>query len=180
MVSNVSFKTNAKGEPWAILNLEDLTDKVEALLMASHFDPATRKRTRTFELYRHLALTDALLRVKGELKVETAGGQRQRRRGGRGGADRHQAVRHRPGEPGGPAGQGLQRRRGEPARGRYPSGCCPLLRLYHGPLPLQIEFQGQDGTVARVKAGPELNLRFDPDLSERLAKEAGCGLSWTY
>jgi len=31
-----------------------------------------------------------------------------------------------------------------------------------------------------VKAGPELSLRFDPDLSDRVAKEAGCALSWTY
>ena len=56
----------------------------------------------------------------------------------------------------------------------------PLLRLYPGPLPLQIEYQGKDGTVARVKASSELNVRFDPDLSDRLAKETGCGLSWTY
>ena len=74
MVTTVAFKTNAKGEPWAILYLEDLTDKMEALLMAAHFDPATRKRTRTFELFRHMALPDALLRVKGEVKVETVGG----------------------------------------------------------------------------------------------------------
>jgi hypothetical protein len=34
--------------------------------------------------------------------------------------------------------------------------------------------------VARVKASPELNVRFDPDLSEKVAKETGCALSWTY
>jgi hypothetical protein len=45
---------------------------------------------------------------------------------------------------------------------------------------VQVEFQGQDGLVARVKAGPEWGLRFDPDLSDRMVKEAGCGLSWTY
>ena len=45
--------------------------RAEALLMAAHFDPATRRRTRTFELFRHLALPDALLRVTGELKIET-------------------------------------------------------------------------------------------------------------
>ena len=65
-------------------------------------------------------------------------------------------------------------------KGRYPDRLLPVLRMYHGSLPLQIEFQGQDGIVARVKAGPELSLRFDPDLAERLVKEAGCGLSWTY
>jgi len=180
MVSNVSFKTNAKNEPWAILALEDLTDKVEALLMASHFDPATRKRTRTFELYRHLALTDALLRVKGELKVETAGGN------GNGaeeeeeeqtviklfvtGLENLEDLQ----------GKGFSGAVVKLPKGEYPDRLLPLLRMYHGTLPLQIEFQGQDGIVARVKAGPELNLRFDPDLSERLVKEAGCGLSWTY
>jgi DNA polymerase-3 subunit alpha len=182
MVSNVSFKTNAKNEPWAILNLEDLTDKVEALLMASHFDPATRKRTRTFELYRHLALTDALLRVKGELKVETAGGN-----GNGNGAEEEEeeqtviklfvtALENLEDLQ----GKGFSGAVVKLPRGEYPERLLPLLRMYHGTLPLQIEFQGQDGIVARVKAGPELNLRFDPDLSERLVKEAGCGLSWTY
>ena len=180
MVSNVSFKTNAKGEPWAILNLEDLTDKVEALLMASHFDPANRQRTRTFELYRHLALNDALLRVKGELKVETAGGN------GNGGEEEEEeqtviklfvvALENLEDLQ----GKGFSGALVRLPRGRYPDRLLPVLRLYHGPLPLQIEFQAQDGTVARVKAGPELSLRFDPDLSERLAKEAGCGLSWIY
>ena len=65
-------------------------------------------------------------------------------------------------------------------RGEYPSGLLPILRLYHGHLPLQLEYYAEDGTVARVKAGSQLNLRFDPDLSDRVAKEAGCGLSWTY
>ncbi len=65
-------------------------------------------------------------------------------------------------------------------KGRYPDRLLPLLRLYHGPYPLHLEFQGQDGIVARIKAGPELGLRFDPDLSDRVAKEAGCTLSWTY
>lgn len=46
--------------------------------------------------------------------------------------------------------------------------------------PLQLEYQSQDGTVARAKAGSDLNPRFDPDLAERVFKEAGCGLSWTY
>ena len=36
------------------------------------------------------------------------------------------------------------------------------------------------GTVARVRAGTELNVRFDPDLSDKVAKEAGCALNWTY
>ena len=56
----------------------------------------------------------------------------------------------------------------------------PLLRQFQGHLPLQLEFQGQDGTVARVKAGPELGVRFDPDLAEKVFKEAACGRSWTY
>ncbi len=65
-------------------------------------------------------------------------------------------------------------------KGRYPDRLLPLLRLHKGPLPLHIEFQGQDGTVARVKAGADLGVRFDPDLAERVAKEAGCALSWIY
>jgi DNA polymerase-3 subunit alpha len=180
MVSNVAFKTNAKGEPWAILYLEDLTDKVEALLMAAHFDPVTRRRTRTFELFRHLALTDALLRVKGELKVETAGGN--------GGGPEDEEEEQTVIKLFVTGLENLEDLQGKGfsgvvvklPKGEYPERLLPLLRMYHGNLPLQIEFQGRDGTVARVRAGSELNLRFDPDLSERMAKEAGCGLSWTF
>ena len=183
MVTNVAFKTNQKGEPWAILYLEDLTDKVEALLMAGHFNPANRKRTRPFEIFRHLALSDALLRVTGELKIETGGN-------GNGGPP--------PGEDEEEEqtiiklfvtglesledfqGKGFSGAIVRLPKGEYPARLLPLLRLYHGHLPLQLEYHGQDGTVARVKAGPGLGLRFDPDLSDRVAKEAGCGLSWTF
>ena len=71
MVSNVTFKTNQKGEPWAILQGEDLTGKIEVLLMAGMFNPVTKQRSRPFETFRHLCLPDALLRITGELKVET-------------------------------------------------------------------------------------------------------------
>ena len=185
MVSNVAFKTNAKGEPWAILYLEDLTDKVEALLMAAHFDPATRRRTRTFELFRHLALPDALLRVTGELKIETVSPGNGNGGGNGGEEDEEEQTAIKLFVTGLESledfqGKGFHGALVKLPRGEYPDRLLPLLRLYHGHLPLQIEFQGRDGTVARVKAGPELNLRFDPDLSDRMAKEAGCGLSWTY
>ena len=179
MVSNVTFKTNQKGEPWAILYLEDLTDKVEALLMAGHYNPATRKRTRPFDLFRHLALPDALLRVTGELKVETSG-NRQRRRGGRGGADHHQALRHRPRAPGGLPGQGLQRRPGEAPQGRVP----PPPRAPPPPLPRQPPpAPGVRGPRGRPRPGPGRHRPqrpFRPDLSDKVLKEAGCALSWTY
>jgi DNA polymerase-3 subunit alpha len=187
MVSNVAFKTNAKGEPWAILYLEDLTDKVEALLMAAHFDPATRRRTRTFELYRHLALPDALLRVTGELKVETssAGNGNGNGNGGGGEEEEDEQTTIKLFVTGLESledfqGKGFHGALVKLPRGEYPARLLPLLRLYHGHLPLHLEFQGKDGTVARVKASSELNVRFDPDLSDRLAKETGCGLSWTY
>ena len=182
MVSNVAFKTNQKGEPWAILYLEDLTDKVEALLMAGHFNPVTRKRARPFEIFRHLALPDALLRVTGELKVETGGFNG----GPPSGEDEEEeqtviklfvtgleSLEDFQGK--GFSGAVIRLPKGE-----YPARLLPILRLFHGHLPLQLEYHAADGTVARVKAGPELSLRFDPDLSDRVAKEAGCGLSWTY
>ena len=184
MVTNVAFKTNQKGQPWAILYLEDLTDKIEALLMAMHFDPATRKRTPTFELFRHLALPDALLRVTGELKVETAGGNNGNNGNGAEEEEEEQTI-IKLFVTGLESledfqGKGFHGAVVKLPKGQYPDRLLPLLRMYHGSLPLQLEFQGQDGTVARVRAGSELNIRFDPDLSERMAKEAGCGLSWTY
>jgi DNA polymerase-3 subunit alpha len=182
MVTNVAFKTNAKGEPWAILQLEDLTDKIEALVYSNRFNPVTKKRTPVFELYRDLLLPDALLRVTGELKIETltANGNG----GGEGEEEEEQTVLKL-------FVAGIENLEDFQGRGftgalvKLPPGECPdrlvpLLRLHHGSLPLFLEYRGRDGVVAKVKAGPELNLRYDPDLGERLAREAGCGLTWTY
>jgi len=180
MITNVSFKTNQKGEAWAILYLEDLTDKVEALLMAGHYNPANRKRTRPFDLFRHLALPDALLRVTGELKIETTSNAN-------GGEDDPEeetttiklfVTGLEPLEDF--QGKGFSGALVKLPTGEFPHRLVPLLRLYHGNLPLHLEYRGPKGLTARVRAGSELNVRFDPDLSEKVAKEAGCALSWTY
>ncbi|BDU75802.1 DNA polymerase III subunit alpha [Mesoterricola sediminis] len=180
MVTNVQFKTNQKGEAWAILNLEDLTDKIEGLLMASFFNPVTRKKMRPFELYRDLALPDALLRVTGELRVETANG-------GNGGGEEDEEEQTtiklfvtalEPLDD--YQGKGFNGALVRVPAGDYPDRLVPLLRMYPGSLPLHLEYRGPQGTVARVRAGSDLRVRFDPDLSEKVAKEAGCALSWTY
>jgi DNA polymerase-3 subunit alpha len=180
MITNVSFKTNQKGEAWAILYLEDLTDKVEALLMAGHYNPANRKRTRPFDLFRHLALPDALLRVTGELKIETTSNAN-------GGEDDPEeetttiklfVTGLEPLEDF--QGKGFSGALVKLPTGEFPHRLIPLLRLYHGNLPLHLEYRGPKGLTARVRASSEFNVRFDPDLSEKVAKEAGCALSWTY
>ena len=51
---------------------------------------------------------------------------------------------------------------------------------YKGDLPVQFEYHSMEGFCARVKAGSGIRLRFDADLAEKLVKETGCGLSWTY
>jgi len=64
--------------------------------------------------------------------------------------------------------------------GEYPNNLLPILRVHHGNLPLIFEYRSAEGIIAKVKPGPEFKVRFDPDLAEKLAKETGCGLSWTY
>ena len=182
MVTNVTFKTNAKGEPWAILYLEDLTDKVEALLMAGNFNPVSKKRGRPFETFRHLALTDALLRVTGELKIETSGSGN----GNGGGEDEEEEQTTIKLFVTGLEsledfqGKGFSGALVRLPRGEFPPRLVPLLRLYRGNLPLQLEYQHSTGLQARVRAGADLSVRFDPDLADKVALEAGCALSWTY
>ncbi len=187
MITNVAFKTNAKGEAWAILYLEDLTDKIEALLMANHFNPSTKKRTRTFDLFRHLALPDAMLRVTGELKIESGGANGNGNGNGNGGGedDEEEQISIKlfvtslePLEDF--QGKGFSGALVRLPAGEYPERLVPLLRNYRGNLPLQLEYHGPRGILARVRAGSDLNVRFDPDLSDKVAKEAGCSLSWTY
>jgi DNA polymerase-3 subunit alpha len=182
MISNVAFKTNQKGEPWAILQLEDLTDKIEALVYSNRFNPVTKKRSPVFELYRHLLLPDALLRVTGELKVETITSN------GNGNGEEEAEEDQTVIKLFVASVENLEDFQGRGftgalvrlPTGEYPPQLLPLLRLHHGSLPLAFEYRSREGIVARVKAPPELNLRFDPDLAERMAKESGCALTWTY
>jgi DNA polymerase-3 subunit alpha len=187
MVTSVAFKTNAKGEPWAILNLEDLTDKVEALLMAGSFNMATKTRTRPYETFKHLAQQDGLLRVTGELKIETGGANGNgAANAGPGGEDEEEEQTIIKLFVTGLEsledfqGKGFNGAVIRLPKGEYPDRILPILRMYHGHLPLQLEYHGLDGTIARVKAGPELAIRFDPDLSDRVFKEANCGLTWSF
>lgn len=184
MVTNVAFKTNQKGEPWAILQLEDLTDKIEALVYSNRFNPITKKRTPVFELYRDLLLPDALLRVTGELKIETLTSNGNGNGGGEGEDEEEQTVLKlfvaSIENLEDFQGRGFTGALVKLPPGEYPDRLVPLLRLHHGSLPLFLEYRGKDGVVAKVRASAELNLRYDPDLGERLAKETGCGLTWTY
>ncbi|GLH71273.1 DNA-directed DNA polymerase [Geothrix rubra] len=185
MVTSVAFKTNQKGEPWAILQVEDLTGKMEVLLMASKWDPLTKKANRRpFEQYGHLALPESMLRITGELRVETitANG------GGNGNPDAEEedeqlvvklfATQLEPLE-------GFQGRGFTGVLVRLPVGECPprlgaLLADHRGELPVTFEYRSKEGLVARVRAGRDLRLKHDPNLAERLARETGCSLSWTY
>ena len=68
---------------------------------------------------------------------------------------------------------------------RLPVGECPprlasLLAERRGELPVTFEYRSKEGLMARVRAGHDLRLRHDPDLAEKLAKETGCALTWTY
>ncbi|HNX31067.1 MAG TPA: DNA polymerase III subunit alpha [Holophaga sp.] len=186
MISNVSFKTNAKGEPWAVLQVEDLTDKLEAMVFSNRFNPVTKKRTPVFEVYRDLLLPDAMLRVTGELKIETGAGNGNGNGngGGEGEEDEEQVVL----KLSVTSLENLEDFQGKgftgalvrlPA-GKLPDRLLPLLRLHHGGLPLYLEYRGPGGIIAKVKAGPELALRYDPDLGEKLARETDCALTWTY
>ncbi|HJW73921.1 MAG TPA: hypothetical protein VJ486_13940, partial [Geothrix sp.] len=181
MVSTVAFKTNQKGEPWAILQVEDPTGKMEVLLMASKWDPVTKKQgIRPFERFRHLAVPEAMLRITGELRVETitSNGNAETEDEDEQTVVKVFATLMEPLEPF--QGQGFSG-----ALVRLPVGECPprlatLLAHHKGDLPVTFEYRSKEGLVARVRAGRDLRLKHDPELAEKLAKEAGCTLSWTY
>ncbi|HJW34234.1 MAG TPA: hypothetical protein VJ505_12885 [Holophagaceae bacterium] len=49
-----------------------------------------------------------------------------------------------------------------------------------GDLPITFDDRSREGLHAKVKAGHEFRIKHDPNLAERLAKECGCALRWTY
>ena len=68
---------------------------------------------------------------------------------------------------------------------RLPAGECPprlfaMLGEFPGSLPVYFDFKSREGLTARVKAGPDLKLRHDPDLAYRVHRETGCALSWMF
>jgi DNA polymerase-3 subunit alpha len=185
MVTSVAFKTNQKGEPWAILQVEDLTGKLEVLLMASKWDPVTKKPgRRPFEQYGHLALPESILRITGELRVETITGNG----GGTGNGESEEEDEQTVVKIFATQLEPLEAFQGRGFTGvlvRLPVGECPprlaaLLKDHPGELPVTFEYRSKEGLVARVRAGRDLRLKHDPNLAERLAKETGCSLSWTY
>ncbi|MBS1767025.1 MAG: DNA polymerase III subunit alpha [Acidobacteria bacterium] len=177
MVSAVQFKTNKQGQPWAILQAEDPSGKLEVLLMAQLTKRGDWKNKHTpFSDYRDLALTDKLLRITGELRVETiaAGDEEEEDRTVlKLFATRLEDLEHFQGK--GFTGAVI----------RLPVGECPpalmkALEAHKGDLPIYFEYRSKEGLTARVKAGGDLGLKHDPDLAEKLAKSCGCGLSWMY
>ena len=188
MVTSVAFKTNQKGEPWAILQVEDLAGKMEVLLMASKWDPVTKRKDalRPFDRYRHLAVPEAMLRITGELRVETLQGNGNGN--GNGNSEAEEEEEQTVVKVFATLLEPLESFQGQGFTGalvRLPVGECPprletILRDHRGDLPVTFEYRSKEGLLARVRAGRDVRLKHDPDLAEKLAKEAGCTLSWTY
>lgn len=177
MVGAVQFKTNKQGQPWAILQAEDPSAKIEVLLMASLTKRGDWKNKHApFAEYRHLAVPDQLLRITGELRVETVAAndeEEEDRTVLKLFATRLEDLEHFQGK--GFTGAVI----------RLPVGECPpnlmrTLESHKGDLPVFFEYRSGEGLIARVKAGADLGLKHDPDLAEKLAKSCGCGLSWMY
>jgi DNA polymerase-3 subunit alpha len=185
MVTDAAFKTTKRGEQMAILKVEDPVGKLEVLLMASTFNPATKQRSRPFENFRHLVQNDALLRIKGELKVEKLATN------GNGSANPDAEAEEEEQEVLKIFAHSLENLEAYQGLGfsgaliKLPEGECPpglfkALEPFRGNLPVYLDYRSRDGLNARVKAGPELRLRHDPDLADRLAKETGCILTWMF
>ena len=179
MINLVQTKTNSKQEPWAILTLEDLTGKMEVLLFPSYFDSQSRKRTRPYDSYRDLAVADNLVRITGEIKIETitsfAIGEE---------AEEDVTVVKM---------SAIQIERLENFQGKGLIGAVislppgdPLpqlidfLKQQEGSLPIYFEYISKEGIKTKVKAGAEFKLKYHPELAEELFKNYGCKLTWRY
>ena len=137
---------------------------------------------RPFERYRHFAVPEAMLRITGELRVETIQGN------GNGGGEGEEEEEQTVVKVFATLLEPLENFQGMGFTGalvRLPLGECPprmatLLADHKGELPVTFEYRSKEGLTARVKAGHDLRLKHDPDLAEKLAKETGCALTWTY
>jgi DNA polymerase-3 subunit alpha len=178
MVAGAQFKTTAKGDQMAILQVEDTTGKMEMLLLPNHFNRTTKKKARPFAEFSGFVQQDRLLRVVGELKVEKV-----TRQGGEDEDEEQDQLKVFITRI-----EDLETYQGQGFSGaviKLPTGECPpdlfkLLAQHKGPLPVYFDFRSKEGLVARVKAGPEWGLKHDPALADKMAQAVGCGLSWMY
>ena len=127
-----------------------------------------------------------MLRITGELRVETI--QANGNGNGNGNSDAEEEEEQTVVKVFATLMEPLESFQGQGFSGalvRLPVGECPprlatLLAHHKGDLPVTFEYRSKEGLVARVRAGRDLRLKHDPELAEKLAKEAGCTLSWTY
>jgi DNA polymerase-3 subunit alpha len=182
MVANVTFKTNKNGEPWSILALEDQNDKAEALLMATGgFDPVTKQKIRPYDNYRHLAMLHLLLKVTGELRIETLDSPNEEDDEL---TDQSQAqmqikIYAKRLEPLADfQGRGLTGALIKLPQGQYPPSLLNILKRHSGKLPLTLEYKSSSGHIVKIRAGSGHGLAFSPCLAEKLSAEAGCTLRW--
>ncbi len=125
-----------------------------------------------------------MLRITGELRVETI----QANGNGNGNGDAEEEEEQTVVKVFATLLEPLERFQGQGFTGalvRLPPGECPprlaaLLGDHRGDLPVTFEYRSKEGLVARVRASRDLRLKHDPDLAEKLAKETGCSLTWTY
>lgn len=179
MINQVQKKTNKNQEPWAILSVEDLTDKMEVLIMASAFDPSTRKRSRPYELCSALALVDNLVRITGELRVETITnmGVGEEAEEDRTVIKIYAAQIELLDQF---QGKGFTEALIALPPGEDPQDLIHYLKNIKGTIPVTFEYVSKDGIKGIVKAGDEIQLAYDPDLAQTLLKDFGSMLRWKF
>ena len=179
MINLVQMKSNSKQESWAILTLEDLTGKMEVLLFPSYFDTQTRKRTRPYDTYRDLAIVDSLVRITGEIKIETitnfALGEEAEEDTT---VVKMSAIQIEPLENF--QGKGLIAALITLPPGDPSSELIDFLKKQEGSLPIHFQYVSKDGLKTQVKAGPSFRISYHPELAEQLQKQYGCKLTWRY
>jgi DNA polymerase-3 subunit alpha len=179
MVADVSLKKNKNGEQFAILTLEDLTDKAEALLMATSYDQAAKLRTRPFDSFRHLAVPEQLVRVTGELRVETVEAAGESEDGA--GEQLQITIYAKKLEPlENFQGRGFTGALIELPQGQYPEKLLAILSQNAGTLPLVMEYRTAGGEIVKIRSAAKYRLNYSPDLAERLKAETGCQLRWLH
>ncbi|MDR2561986.1 MAG: DNA polymerase III subunit alpha [Holophagales bacterium] len=182
MISNASNKTNKNGEPWAILELEDLTDKADALLMSSSYDTVARRKTRPYDDYRHLVVPEQLVMVTGELRLEATESPANAENAEEAQGDQFKvtiyAKKLEPLES--YQGRGITGAVIELPQGEYPQRLLAILGQNAGSLPIAMEYRTAKGETVKIRVGAKHRINYSPDLEQQLKVEAGCSIRWTH
>ena len=168
VIRSADFKTSSKGDQFAVLGIEDMNDKMEAMVFANSFNKETKRKSPVLSTYRELLVANGLVSITGNLKIEYSDIEGEK-----------ETIKLFTScvEPlDNYFGRGLIGASISIPYDGLTSSLLQKLKLSKGSLPLSVEYV--NGSKRIKDHGINLSIKYDPDLSDLISEIPGGLLEW--